>query len=162
MLTHCFRDQRYRLTLVSECRCRTDAVDYRKNADARQTFFPASRHLHLSFQRHIARNTIISHRQNCILEVQWVSLSPLTTKAVWTCRVYPYPPPAVMTCRVYPFPSPVWTCRVYPFPPPAVWTCRVYPFSQPAIWAWRVYPFPPPAVPHGGCELLVVMQLWRT
>jgi hypothetical protein len=59
----------------------------------------------------------------------WVSLSPPTTLAVWTCRMYPFPQPAVWTCRVCPFTLPaVWTCRVCPFTLPAVWTCRVCPF----------------------------------
>ncbi len=51
--------------------------------------------------------------------------------AVWTCRVYPFPPPAADAQSV--------PCRVYPFPPPAVWVYRVYP--SPSLAMYVCIPF---------------------
>jgi hypothetical protein len=92
--------------------------------------------------------------------MQGVSLS--TPPAVWTCRVYPFPPrqqygrvgcippppPAIGQCRMRLFPHSTANSKavqgVSLSTPPAVWTCRVYPFPPPpAVWMCRVYPLPP-------------------
>ncbi len=60
-------------------------------------------------QQHWGAVIIALHRNQCGL----------------ACRVYPFQLPAVWTCRVFLFPPAVWMCRVYPFPQPAIWICRV-------------------------------------
>jgi hypothetical protein len=42
---------------MPECRCRIEVADYRKKCRCRTNFFPAFRHLHMGFQRPLARIT---------------------------------------------------------------------------------------------------------
>jgi hypothetical protein len=42
---------------MPECRCRTEAADYRKKCRCRTNFSPAIQHLQMIFQYHIARLT---------------------------------------------------------------------------------------------------------
>jgi hypothetical protein len=42
---------------MPECRCRTEAANFRKKCGCRTNFSPAFRHLHMIFQYHIARIT---------------------------------------------------------------------------------------------------------
>jgi hypothetical protein len=100
--------------------------------------------------------------------VQGMSLST-SSSTVWTCRVYPFPPPAVLYgLQGIPFPPPavlygragytlstssstVWTCRVYPCPPPAVWRCTVYSFHCQHMDVARYIPFHRQQYGRAGC-----------
>ncbi len=71
-----------------DCRCRTEAADYRKKCRWRTNFSPAFWHLHMNFQYH-------SKNKN-----------NTNSSYLWTCRVHPFhhhQQQAVWTCRVYPF-----------------------------------------------------------
>ncbi len=160
------------LTLMPECRCQTEAVDYRKKWRCRTNLFAAFRHLYLIFQHHIARITpsaAVYGRAGCItlnylefwravgilfttintssMDVQGVFLSTASSMNVQgvslsTASSINARGVSLSTARA----SSMNVQGVYPFPPPAVWTWRVYPFPPPAVWTCRVYPCPPPAV----------------
>jgi hypothetical protein len=54
---------------MPECRCRTEADDYRKKCRCRTNFYPAFRHLHMIIQYNIARITTseaVYGRAGCI------------------------------------------------------------------------------------------------
>ncbi len=57
------------LTLMPECRCRTEDVDYQKKCRCRTNFFPTFRHLVTSFSKNIAisiqQQGIPVHRLQC-------------------------------------------------------------------------------------------------
>jgi hypothetical protein len=56
-------------TLMPECRCRTEAADYRKKCRCRTNFSPAFRHLQMIFQCHTARiapSVAVYGRAGCI------------------------------------------------------------------------------------------------
>ncbi len=66
------------------------------------------------------------------MDIQVVTLYPypFPLKAVWTCRLYPFPPPVrtyLLQCQQY-GQLDIQVATLYSFPPQAVWTCRVYPF----------------------------------
>ncbi len=59
-----------RLTLMPECRCWTEAVEYRQKWLCQTDFFPAFRHF---------------------LSVMWKSrVYPFPLPAIWKCRMYPF------------------------------------------------------------------------
>jgi hypothetical protein len=68
-------------TLMPECRCRTEGVDYRKKYRCRTNFSPA-----------FTCDFSISHSKNNTISI-----------CLWTCRVYHFPLPAAWTCSRFPF-----------------------------------------------------------
>ncbi len=131
----------------------TDTVDYRKKCWCRTNFYPAfwcsRKLLYIGFFNIIYCSKIntVSNRLRtslstaCNLDVQWESLSPPPTPAVWTCKVYPI---SLQCWQDYLFHSMLcmlvfWrrlNCMgglmLYPW---------VFPSLQAAVWMWRCIPF---------------------
>ncbi len=72
---------------MPECRCRTEAADYRKKCRCRTNFSLAFRHLYMIFQYHIAR---ITPPQQLSMDAQGVSLSTTGSLESWTCTGFPF------------------------------------------------------------------------
>ncbi len=137
------------LTLMPECRCRTETVlATGRNADVGLTFsgIPVFRHLHmiLQHQHSVERITPANSRdgrRECItfhylqfgvLDVKFVSISPKPAQQ----KQYGYgrasvPLSTASSLDVQGVPlfsasSSDVQAKVYSFPQPAVWTCKVY------------------------------------
>ncbi len=97
----------------------------------------------------------VSPSSTCSLDMQWVSLSPTTTPAVWPtwCRPFHHHQYGQAVC--IPFDCQQYgraVCIVfhhqqyghagYPFPPLAVLTCRVNPSPSLAVQVCRVWMYP--------------------
>jgi hypothetical protein len=70
---------------MPECRCRTEAANYRKKSEAALTFLWLS-------GIYIQYDLSISYSKNNTI-----------SSCLWTCRVYQFPLPAVWKCTEYPF-----------------------------------------------------------
>jgi hypothetical protein len=102
-------------TLMPECRCRTEAADYRKKCWCRPNFSLAFRHLHMMLQYYIARMTYqlsidvqgVSLSTTYNLDVHWVSLSPPPTAFLNAGRTVRHPVSPVPEWTKIPMPEPV-------------------------------------------------------